>query len=215
MLTALVFPFALVVAPSLSSTLAPSFKDLRYLNYVSTTNIVAMDLRAQLNQRESPLLRLPAEIRICIYEFIFEGEIVQLCCPKAKQNQCWYCTPTYPYLSPLSLLVVCRQVYVEALPIAYKICIFDLGSFGPSALDPTKESCKLMQQIRVKPCMSNSMTERLVIDDKAKTCNKFAALRRVGLRPYTTVPIHFSSWTELLRSLFDQPHLEVDLLPYR
>jgi hypothetical protein len=85
----------------------------------------------ELNQRNSPLLRLPAELRNQIYMFAFCNITVDVRSryendPIDNQNL------IQGHRRVVGLLTTCRQLHHEALPIFYEYCTFDI--FYPSAL---------------------------------------------------------------------------------
>lgn len=104
-------------------------------------------------QADSPLLRLPAEIRLMIWYEVFGGEVLHLiqlpkrlahvrCCSTLSATDVLRsCIPGYrwPVLTTemakiktssmdLALLKSCRQIYTEAIEIMYATNLFDLDS---------------------------------------------------------------------------------------
>ena len=65
-------------------------------------------------QPMSPLLALPTEIRLMVLEESLKIEGTYLAYRKSKTSASWR------EFSGLSLLFVCKQLYIEALPIAYR-----------------------------------------------------------------------------------------------
>lgn len=97
-------------------------------------------LRTIRNQRESPLLRLPAELRNKVYTYVLGGREIELCCnescgcggrrrygrvPRGKQGPVSH----YPR-SLLALLETCHQVHGEA-----RLLPFSSNMFLATALD--------------------------------------------------------------------------------
>jgi hypothetical protein len=79
--------------------------------------------RSQRSQSDSPLLRLPAELRNRIYELTFRGETVRVRDARITYGsgigKCKaLCLQCVPRKSRLSLLWTCRQVYHEAMELA-------------------------------------------------------------------------------------------------
>lgn len=79
---------------------------------------------AQRNQVESPLLRLPREIRREIFEYVLGGEILLL------HIALWEDEPTKVYRkdrgpNKLSSLEVCHQLYYELKLLPFKLSIFE------------------------------------------------------------------------------------------
>ncbi|CAN9209252.1 unnamed protein product [Alternaria alternata] len=79
---------------------------------------------ARDNQLNSPLLRLPAELRNRIYHFTFDTNVVVLDLPGYKNSTESYYPPGTPY--PLALAQSCTQCRYEALPYFWKTTIFQL-----------------------------------------------------------------------------------------
>ncbi|KAI1533183.1 hypothetical protein PtrSN002B_010408, partial [Pyrenophora tritici-repentis] len=80
----------------------------------------------------SPLLRLPAELRIMIYEYAFANEIVHVQ-PKSTDPIADLYTPRTPgaqkYQSVISLLMTCRTIRKEASSIFNGLVTFDLTHY--------------------------------------------------------------------------------------
>ncbi|KAI4946029.1 hypothetical protein J4E91_007471 [Alternaria rosae] len=68
---------------------------------------------ANINARDSPLLRLPAEIRNQIFSLALGGSAVKM------PSRVWPMAKPEEHLARWNLLRVCRQVYVETAMIAY------------------------------------------------------------------------------------------------
>ncbi|MCJ1362785.1 hypothetical protein MMC16_001891 [Acarospora aff. strigata] len=108
-------------------------------------------------QADSPLLRLPAEIRLKIYYEVFGGEVLHLiqlpkrlahvrCCSTLSATDVLRrCIPGYRWPAvimemtkiktsslDLALLQSCRQIYTEAIDIMYATNLFDIDD--PSTL---------------------------------------------------------------------------------
>ncbi|KAF2847889.1 hypothetical protein T440DRAFT_509903 [Plenodomus tracheiphilus IPT5] len=95
------------------------------------------DALTLLNQKNSPFLRLPSEIRNLIYGFVVEGVITRSFNPKSlhfTSTTCSHATPTQKFDSDdesparfISLLSVCRQINSETYILPFKLNAF--GSF--------------------------------------------------------------------------------------
>lgn len=81
----------------------------------SGSALALIQTRSLRNQRESPLLRLPSELRNEIYQYVLGGHTYDL--PMESGGQPGTQLPERPM--DLSLPLACRQTYLEALPIIY------------------------------------------------------------------------------------------------
>jgi hypothetical protein len=83
-----------------------------------------MRCRSQRNQRESPLLRLPAELRNAIYVWAFSGQ------PMFVRAITYYGVSTRSLAMgtyhSISILLACRQMHVEAESLLYKYSCFNV-----------------------------------------------------------------------------------------
>src|SRR4051812_1008942 len=87
----------------------------------------------QWNETRSPLLRLPAELRNNIYEYVLGGKSICLTtrngkpvgeiCPRIDPPGTGYSSDDRLY-GVLQLLYVCRQIYVEARFLSFTINVF-------------------------------------------------------------------------------------------
>ncbi|KAH7399514.1 hypothetical protein BKA66DRAFT_565585 [Pyrenochaeta sp. MPI-SDFR-AT-0127] len=80
---------------------------------------------ARQNQRESPLLRLPPEIRNQIFEIVLGGRVFELEGPSCEN-------PNFVERSQhvLALLAVCRQIYAETSLLPFKLNTFSAWNFS-------------------------------------------------------------------------------------
>ncbi|KAF2467361.1 uncharacterized protein BDR25DRAFT_317103 [Lindgomyces ingoldianus] len=89
------------------------------------------------NKRESPFLRLPAEIRMEIYDLIFSGNTIKISRPRYKdgfKTTVWKLSndPFKTIRSPKNLVKqritllngVCRQLYKETAVLPYKMNVW-------------------------------------------------------------------------------------------
>ncbi|CAN9135687.1 unnamed protein product [Alternaria alternata] len=113
----------------------------------SRSEIAARDKISELNAANSPLLRLPAEIRNMIYDNVFRDQVLVLV-PREPGStdlfEHYYDLKQYdPRVRAhdkqcLSLLRVPRQLYREGALMPYQLVTFDFycnTSFYPSPLD--------------------------------------------------------------------------------
>ena len=89
--------------------------------------LLTIDIRTNLNATQSPLLRLPAEIRNAIYTLVFSDQVYKFAVwpydedgyrsmiGRAEQPWC------------LGLLLTSRQVHHETALFPYKLATFDFG----------------------------------------------------------------------------------------
>lgn len=135
----------------------------------------------QRNARESPLLRLPAEIRNLIYEYILTkgaytfGRLYepQKPCPTKprKKFRSWgVLQKIFPGSNANSLLRVCRQI-----PFETSLLPFELNDFR----------------------FQNMVIIKRLIDEHFSPCHR-AAMKRIRLRvmqdlaPFATMPSHYN-----------------------
>lgn len=69
--------------------------------------------------QQSRLLNLPAELRLKIYEYVFEGHIISI-----RERNGRFGKP-----SPPSLLPTCKQIYTEAVDIFYACATFSFNYY--------------------------------------------------------------------------------------
>jgi len=86
----------------------------------------------ELNATQSPLLRLPAEIRNQIYTYIFNDILYTLNVNKWRDdrtvNFLTYRTPPfYDYVDRVVLPFACRQLHHETSLLLYQLATFDFG----------------------------------------------------------------------------------------
>ena len=89
------------------------------------------------NATESPLLRLPAEIRNRIFEYALGGDTIEIdrkfeCEFKCDVDHggedkqffhcCWACRSYFRTVPPFALVQVCRMIYAEAAILGY-VCL--------------------------------------------------------------------------------------------
>jgi hypothetical protein len=77
---------------------------------------------ARQNQRDSPLLRLPAELRNQIFRYALGGETWNFVVRESNRHRVRNCSG---FQHALALLAVCRQIYAETALLP-----FSLGSFS-------------------------------------------------------------------------------------
>jgi hypothetical protein len=175
------------------------------------------NLCAQRNQRESPLLRLPAELRNEIYELVFRGQRVRI--NNITQDDFGEAVKTTKvWKSPLALLAACRQIKFEAFPIAYKSCTFDLRPFPNPGVGSMAKNFHLMQRIILRKfAVQLACIAQVQVGSSTSTSKSFPVLRTVELRSYSG-PLPITPYkaavammmTEDLRTYFERPHLEVE-----
>lgn len=100
--------------------------------------------------QSSRLLRLPAEIRLIIYEMICHHGVIEV------ESLETYHRPDLsiykqPRLEGSVILHICQQICYEALPIFYKLTTFDVGSLWGENIRQIldTETCNSVQLIKV------------------------------------------------------------------
>jgi hypothetical protein len=93
--------------------------------------------RTALNQKESLLLRLPAEIRDKVYEYVHSAyEICVFYCPYEREQRFEAYTSDRPPKRPanlIGLLRTCRQLHLETERLLFIHCPFDILLSGSSS----------------------------------------------------------------------------------
>jgi hypothetical protein len=79
------------------------------------------------NQRNSPLLRLPAELRNRIYELVFDGTAIRVIKPTMRVRVSGFCAlSSVPPTKSFSLQHSCRQIALEAFGLFVPYATFEL-----------------------------------------------------------------------------------------
>lgn len=80
-----------------------------------------------LNRQHSPLLRLPAELRNQIYEYVFPGQVVHVQCERRTQYaDCFHCLrldydlDTITLTKTMQVIHTCRQSRAEFEPLFFQ-----------------------------------------------------------------------------------------------
>jgi hypothetical protein len=103
------------------------------------------------NQVNSPLLRLPPELRNRIYSFVFAPRVARVI----------YLSTNLSYTTwPLTTLGVCRQIRFEASPILFANITFDLRAFKYGVIELEILALGPFESITV-----NDGTSMLVMDE--------------------------------------------------
>lgn len=113
-----------------------------------------------LNQKNSPLLRLPAELRNWIYSLVFDS-VVQVV-PWPYQTQAISCCP-HSYAGPAASLLTCRQIYVEASGVLLRSWVFNVTHITTCNEALTTlgiERCNAIDSISLNDCVMRKMIER-------------------------------------------------------
>ena len=128
------------------------------------------------NALQSPLLRLPRELRDLIWTFTFTGT-VKPACKEASQS------------SPFSVLTVCRQIYTEAISLAGPFltwsfsCISDYENFFWNIFDDEEAKYTPTYPPKVpREKTSNSSAS----PQEAKYKNRFIHSIQLGIDPGDT-----------------------------
>ncbi|KAK1908430.1 hypothetical protein P3342_009279 [Pyrenophora teres f. teres] len=111
----------------------------------------------------SSLLRLPAELRVMIYEYTFANEIVHVQ-PKSTDPIADLYTPRIPgaqrYQSVISLLMTCRLIRKEASSIFNGLVTFDLTHYYncmAAAYELGPDMCQTITSIKVEPRLAKRL----------------------------------------------------------
>ncbi|KAF2013419.1 hypothetical protein BU24DRAFT_331283, partial [Aaosphaeria arxii CBS 175.79] len=78
-----------------------------------------------LNQKQSPFLRLPAELRNQIYEYYFEEGSVYL-----DDSEIYYAdSSSFRAFNYIGLILVCRQIHADTALFPYTKLLFNFAWF--------------------------------------------------------------------------------------
>ncbi|KAI0622985.1 hypothetical protein TUN199_04989 [Pyrenophora tritici-repentis] len=116
----------------------------------------------------SPLLRLPAELRIMIYEYAFANEIVHVQ-PKSTDPIADLYTPRTPgaqkYQSVISLLMTCRTIRKEASSIFNGLVTFDLTHYYNCMAAATQQNTISAPLLRLPRKIRNKMYDYVLVGE--------------------------------------------------
>ncbi|KAF1936746.1 hypothetical protein EJ02DRAFT_459276 [Clathrospora elynae] len=115
------------------------------------------------NQRQSPLLRLPPELRNMIYEYVLSGLTFQMHHIKVRQDR-----------RALAIVSVCRQTHADTCVLLYKLGTF---SFDRLSLHP---DTKL-------PCLKHFLARRTLVQREAIQTISLLAAQPVGSSSETSL----------------------------
>ncbi|KAF1921840.1 hypothetical protein BDU57DRAFT_510840 [Ampelomyces quisqualis] len=170
------------------------------------------------NQRDSPFLRLPLELREIIYEYTFMDSKITVAHSRPSKSPV-SARPKY-LCEGFRLLQACAQIRREAPPYFYSNCVFDLSlitfwSWG------SPDVVRDIQLITISESNARLMGKRLEVNDSPRkdwdvekcSIGAFRSLRRVYVDCRMSTQQHTdmgpSPSTERLRLCFDKDHLEV------
>ena len=116
----------------------------------------------ELNATQSPLLRLPAEIRNQIYSYIFNDILYTLNVYKWRHDGTirfftYRPPPFYDYLGHVVIPFACRQLHHETSLLPYQLATFDFGKAfvgDPNAI-PKNQAMKVFLNARTKAQVEN------------------------------------------------------------
>ena len=95
-------------------------------NFLAVTHIELTVLRSVKSNQDSPLLRLPPEIRNSIWAYVLGGKVLRPMLARPNYRTFSLVLSQAESKDPTALLRVCRQVYAETalLPLSLAICSF-------------------------------------------------------------------------------------------
>jgi len=154
-----------LTCPQSTTLSTPSKKCKQHFQTLTTRELI--DKSTQANQIKSPLLKLPAEIRGIIYEYVFCDLIVRVNTNKPRLKR--YST----YLQPLAIRQLCRQIRHETRSAYFKYTKFYFQNYdfyegsNQVALLLEEIDCNAIQTIKLGPRLSYNMVEYAFIYPKA------------------------------------------------
>lgn len=167
----------------------------------------------QRNQVDSPLLRLPAELRNIIYWNVFAGAVIAINKPHTRKDNV---LTTYP--SVRALMYACSQLYREA-----EIYMFGLTLFAPSYFALRflwlSNMCAGMPgagTASIMGCKITAGNARAIIEGKIKKEDLayYPCLRQIFVQLWDhRVSVKRSEmYTRMLREAFGIPNLDVKFI---
>lgn len=144
---------------------------------------------SERNQRESPLLRLPAEIRNSIYEYVLGGQIIDIhadvdypcgmpeLVPEMRLGLSPNVSPRYHQKHPLALLEACHQIHSEAAPILFSTAVFNYG--GHVDIETWDATNDLPVQPTVVTALLIRTVDEMLKEDRINELKYFPALKRI------------------------------------
>lgn len=134
--------------------------------------------RTQANRRDSPLLKLPAELRETIYEHVFRGLIYE-------GDVDGHRAKPYNTTEPLALRQTCRQIRHETREAFYKSTIFHFENINTlySLLDIVgSEVCGSIRNISASGRLSFELEDHAVRKVHILNCPMLPRLENIHIR---------------------------------
>ncbi|KAF2035650.1 hypothetical protein EK21DRAFT_107166 [Setomelanomma holmii] len=94
------------------------------------------------NQKRSPLLRLPAELRNRVYDLVFQGTILYV--PPSLSYRESIARPDGRKRPTVSLTATSRQIRHEAMPVLHRCIMFDMSEWRLFNLESTTDAFRVM-----------------------------------------------------------------------
>ncbi|KAL6703019.1 hypothetical protein ACN47E_010295 [Coniothyrium glycines] len=183
--------------------------------HVEEVGVIMQEHITQHNAARSRLLRLPAEIRMRIYDFVFLNSPIHLKTGAFRSQHLR--RSEIDQLASLGLLVTCRQLHHEAMPAFHKHCIIkfrmhDCVYWNKPWLLPTPDVNKFIKNIMVP----RSCIHWFVLRNSSKNENEvFPALKRLQIQSDKYLLLDHDYLKKFVRENFGRPDLEVEIGNFR
>ncbi|KAH4176437.1 hypothetical protein HBH43_058360 [Parastagonospora nodorum] len=170
----------------------PSRKCKQPLKIVTAEELT--DKSTQANQIKSPLLKLPAEIRGIIYEYVFCDLIVRVNTNEPRLKR--YST----YLQPLAPRQLCRQIRCETQSAYFKYTQFyfqnyDLCDSSDKVALPLGDiNCSAIQSIKLEPRLSYNLFGGEEAHERLKSRRKRVERIHIIVTPMRTASSYYKHY---------------------
>lgn len=111
----------------------------------------------QLNRKQTPLIRLPADVRNAIYQYAFYGEVIKVVSLEEQVRRLPGVARSYR--NAMALPSTCRQTRAETWAMFFDLCVFDLCK-----CQNTFDTLLRLGEAQCKPVRSIRLNEKAIRD---------------------------------------------------
>ncbi|CAI9625365.1 unnamed protein product [Alternaria burnsii] len=169
------------------------------------------DLVASRNRLQSPLLRLPGEIRNRIYAFAFTVQRIQVVAVSARLvHLVWpedwrglKHSQLYPLSELISSIMVCRQFYTEASPLIPRLnefCFIDPDDTQRFTEHMPQKFLEAIETVVMANCVPETLEGLQLMADT--TLPRMCGLKKIVVRPGVSFVGSFLHMQEVFRKMF-------------
>ncbi|KAF7671333.1 hypothetical protein GT037_010658, partial [Alternaria burnsii] len=169
------------------------------------------DLVASRNRLQSPLLRLPGEIRNRIYAFAFTVQRIQVVAVSARLvHLVWpedwrglKHSQLYPLSELISSIMVCRQFYTEASPLIPRLnefCFIDPDDTQRFTEHMPQKFLEAIETVVMANCVPETLEGLQLMADI--TLPRMCGLKKIVVRPGVSFVGSFLHMQEVFRKMF-------------